>query len=796
MARNIIGIGTVGNDGTGDDLRTGATKINNNFQEIYQDVARLKILTADSVGGLDLDGVSFSSGSLVFTGNDSINSNPADYNDTYLRATEPTKNNYINLPDSSGTIALVEDLTTIIASANSKIDSADALAIAEEVALDSNNVVSLIRSYSVDSAEALNIVLRNSVDSNDVVSLVDAAYILARTGSVLDSAKAEQVVLNYVDSNFINSVVGTLYLDSIEAQAIIDSNFASLNASIVPAINEFIDLGTDAKKFRDAYIRDLIVSRDISASRYINIDSARIEYRSDTNNIRFRDVRGIDFIDPASGDSARLFIRPGRNGQTAAVFGTNLTPTLNETFDLGDSQNRWNDLYLSGTTIDLGGVKIQATGGGTGIQVLDNADQQITLGGGLTENQVKLLADSAANVVSMPTGQIGQQLFVSVNNTNSFETSYLVDVNDKFVETAAELQEELLDAPTLQDVFNTWDRFSHSASAVNVYPANASEQAAWFYDNVNNTVYTNVNSTTATGFFSADKYESYTHTATYSSTDADNDIAFMVVGFVEEGVAGQAGYRQHTLTAVRQSDGSIGGIGTWALVYNISQHDQAILANGSSTATGSGGWSQWSVDTVIYARKIGKDLTIQTSQFNSSTLDAATILTFDLSTNANTVKFLGPVSYGYGAWSQGGMTISNISFIPDDPELLYNFGGSASGNPGGDVYEYDGANLQWNLNASLSVADAPGRLFHNNKTGRTFFTDGEAAYAIGTVRQFNDVIYLKPLAAAPTVNEIGALGLRAGMFATADGTNWDPASKSGSVPYPVFWDGSTWNALY
>jgi len=796
MARNIIGIGTVGNDGTGDDLRTGATKINNNFQEIYQDVARLKVLTADSVGGLDLNGISFSSGSLVFTGADSINSNPADYNDTYLRAIEPTKNNIISLPDSSGTVAFQEDLTAIISSANSKIDSAAALAIAEAVALDSNNVVSLIRSYSVDSAEALNIVLTNSVDSADVVSLVDAAYILARTGSVLDSAKAEQVVLNYVDSNFINLAVGTLYLDSNEAQAIIDNNFASLNSSIVPAINESRDLGTDAKKFRNAYIRDLIASRDISVSRYINIDSARIEYRSDTNNIRFRDVRGIDLIDDSSGDSARLFVRPGRNGQTSAIFGANLSPTLNETFDLGDSQNRWNDLYLSGTTIDLGGVKIQATGGGTGIQVLDNADQQITLGGGLTENQVKLLADSAANVVSMPTGQIGQQLFVSVNNTNSFETSYLVDVNDKFVETAAELQEELLDAPTLQDVFNTWDRFSHSASAVNVYPANASEQAAWFYDNVNNTVYTNVNSTTATGFFSADKYESYTHTATYSSTDADNDIAFMVVGFVEEGVAGQAGYRQHTLTAVRQSDGSIGGIGTWALVYNISQHDQAILANGSSTATGSGGWSQWSVDTVIYARKIGKDLTIQTSQFNSSTLDAATILTFDLSTNANTVKFLGPVSYGYGAWSQGGMTISNISFIPDDPELLYNFGGSASGNPGGDVYEYDGANLQWNLNASLSVADAPGRLFHNNKTGRTFFTDGEAAYAIGTVRQFNDVIYLKPLAAAPTVNEIGALGLRAGMFATADGTNWDPASKSGSVPYPVFWDGSTWNALY
>jgi hypothetical protein len=791
MARNIIGIGTVGNDGTGDDLRTGATKINNNFQEIYQDVARLKVLTAESAGGLDLDGISFSSGRLVFTGADSINSNPADYNDTYLQAVEPTKNNIISLPDSSGTIAFQEDLTSIISSANSKIDSADALAIAEAVALDSNNVISLVRSYSVDSAEALNIVLTNSVDSADVVSLIDAAYILARTGSVLDSSKTEQVVLNYVDSNFINSIVGTLYLDSYEAQGIIDNNFASLNSHIVPATNELRDLGTDANKFRTAYIKDLI------ASRYINIDSARIEYRTNiNNNIRFRNVRGLEFLDDSTGDSARFFVGSGRNGHPNIAFNTNLVPTLNTTFDLGDSLNRWNDIYLSGTTINIGGVKIQATGGGTGMQVLDITDQVITLGGGLTENQVKALADSASNAVSMPTGQIGQQLFVSDNNTNTFETSYLVDVNDKFVETAAELQEELLDVPTLQDIFNTWDRFSHSASQVNVYPANSSEQAAWFFNNANNTVYTNINSATATGFFSADKYESYTHTATYSSTDADNDIAFMVIGFVEEGVAGQAGYRQHTLTAVRQSDGGIGGIGTWALVYNISQHDQAILVNGSSTATGTGGWSQWGVDTVIYARKIGKNLTIQTSQFNSSTLDASTALTFDLSTNSNTVRFLGPVSYGYGAWSQGGMTIENISFTPDDPELLYNFGGSASGNPGGDVYEYDGANLQWNLNSSLSVADAPGRLFHNNKTGRTFFTDGEAAYAIGSVRQFNDVIYLKPLAAAPTVNEIGPLGLRAGMFATADGTNWDPASKSGSVPYPVFWDGSTWNALY
>lgn len=36
----------------------------------------------------------------------------------------------------------------------------------------------------------------------------------------------------------------------------------------------------------------------------------------------------------------------------------------------------------------------------------------------------------------------------------------------------------------------------------------------------------------------------------------------------------------------------------------------------------------------------------------------------------------------------------------------------------------------------------------------------------------------------------------AGTFAVADGTSWDPATKAGAVPYPVFYDGTSWNALY
>jgi hypothetical protein len=51
MAQQIIGIGTSANDGSGDKLRVGAAKINDNFTELYADVAALQAgaITAASI---------------------------------------------------------------------------------------------------------------------------------------------------------------------------------------------------------------------------------------------------------------------------------------------------------------------------------------------------------------------------------------------------------------------------------------------------------------------------------------------------------------------------------------------------------------------------------------------------------------------------------------------------------------------------------------------------------------------------------------------------------------------------
>jgi len=67
------------------------------------------------------------------------------------------------------------------------------------------------------------------------------------------------------------------------------------------------------------------------------------------------------------------------------------------------------------------------------------------------------------------------------------------------------------------------------------------------------------------------------------------------------------------------------------------------------------------------------------------------------------------------------------------------------------------------------------------------WTDGEQK--LGTSGFRFKAIILKPLSAEPTDKVEG-------MICIADGTNWDPAGKGTGVSYPVYYDGTSWHALY
>ena len=99
MTRQNIGIGSAANDGNGDTLRQAGTKINANFTEVYSLLG----------GGTD------TLSTQITLENDAVTFEGATPNgfETRLKATDPTKDNIITLPDSTGVVTLNNTIQTL-----------------------------------------------------------------------------------------------------------------------------------------------------------------------------------------------------------------------------------------------------------------------------------------------------------------------------------------------------------------------------------------------------------------------------------------------------------------------------------------------------------------------------------------------------------------------------------------------------------------------------------------------------------------------------------------------------------
>ena len=99
MAKSVIANGTTANDGTGDTLRSAATKINNNFTEIYTKLGGdPNALTTR---------ISFGDGNVTFEGA------TADSHETTLIFTDPTADRQIVFPNASGNVLLDSSTNTL-----------------------------------------------------------------------------------------------------------------------------------------------------------------------------------------------------------------------------------------------------------------------------------------------------------------------------------------------------------------------------------------------------------------------------------------------------------------------------------------------------------------------------------------------------------------------------------------------------------------------------------------------------------------------------------------------------------
>ena len=121
MAYQSLGLGSSANDGTGDDLRTGGDKINDNFVEIYTKLGNGSALTSDTVALLTatqtltnktltsptVSGLTLSDASIVLEGA------TADASEPTITVTDPTADRTITIPDATGTVSLVTGTETL-----------------------------------------------------------------------------------------------------------------------------------------------------------------------------------------------------------------------------------------------------------------------------------------------------------------------------------------------------------------------------------------------------------------------------------------------------------------------------------------------------------------------------------------------------------------------------------------------------------------------------------------------------------------------------------------------------------
>lgn len=99
MTRQNISTGTAANDGTGDTLRSAGTKINANFTELYT-------FLGGNANTLSTQ-LSIGSDGIIFEGS------TADAHETTLKVTNPTQDNIITFPDSTGDVILTSAVQTL-----------------------------------------------------------------------------------------------------------------------------------------------------------------------------------------------------------------------------------------------------------------------------------------------------------------------------------------------------------------------------------------------------------------------------------------------------------------------------------------------------------------------------------------------------------------------------------------------------------------------------------------------------------------------------------------------------------
>lgn len=263
--------------------------------------------------------------------------------------------------------------------------------------------------------------------------------------------------------------------------------------------------------------------------------------------------------------------------------------------------------------------------------------------------------------------------------------------------------------PTIQEIFNTWDRFDNDSFFPRGQGA-TSAAGAWFYDSQNNRIVQPINQTrNYSGFLSDERLEYYEHDVTLQSLAGDDDLNSVILAFVRIGnlnhvltcAATRGGVPpavSHSVLVDSHTSHNHGGPGAWQNTGRNKIIRQNNFAGTDGVSNSGSGWQ--GRFTRIYVTREGDKFTILASRWNDRRLVPESRMEFDLNEDPILHKFKGPQQFGYGNFSQASSFFTNIELKGG---ILWNMLVDASQNV---VYRW--INGSWRMLPGVTAQDVFG----------------------------------------------------------------------------------------
>ena len=303
---------------------------------------------------------------------------------------------------------------------------------------------------------------------------------------------------------------------------------------------------------------------------------------------------------------------------------------------------------------------------------------------------------------------------------------------------------------TLEQIYQDGIKFSHKSNSWSNVNS-ATEANAWYWDDTKQSFVQPKNTATFTGFVTQNFYDYYTHTATLRSTDTDNDVNGLVIGFVFD-----ENNHPHTLSIVVNKQDGIAN--SWKMIYDYMLPDEQMLFNiGNNPGGGvqpsgysSKGWNGISNGITVQVTKYKNLVTAICSNWNSKDLNENTKISINLNDYSWGYLFQGPVRYGYCNFSQACSFFQDIEFISENQATSSSLVASvkiSEEDNNGIVEKKDGIYYE-----KFNISKENGNILQKKTDG--YFVQGPSKQPDNAIELLDDGYYVRTHSNIKTVTKI------------------------------------------